>query len=158
MPRYLGGDDLIGLAVYAKRFFSQQMLAGAQDIHVEPLVEVVRHGAVDRLDVALGQQVVIVSVGPHSRQRLAEPGHRVGVGVADGDDLWPHADVTEMDPARGGAGELTAHQPAADDAKLDDALRRHACASVNSFAACSGVAPSWTIAISARVTPCGESC
>ena len=134
------------------------MLARAQNIHVELLVEVVRHGAVDRLDLAFGQQIVIIGEGPHARQRVAEPRHRVGVGVADGDDLWPHADVAQMDPARGGAGELAAHQPAADDAELDDALRRHACASVKSFAACSGVAPSWTIAISARVIPCGDWC
>ena len=131
------------------------MLARAQDIHVELLVQVVRHGAVDRLDLALGQQVVIVGEGPHAGQRAREPVIASGLASQTATICGRTPMSSRWHPARGGAGELAAHQSAADDAELAGCAAPSCAASVKIFAACSGVAPSWTIAISARVMPAG---
>jgi hypothetical protein len=66
------GDDHVGVVVDcaenllvcgkvdAKGLFAQQVLSGADDVGVELAVEVVRHGAVNRVYVGASEQVVVV--------------------------------------------------------------------------------------------------
>ena len=123
-----------------ERLLGEEMLAGAEDLDVELLVQVVRDGAVDGVDVGAREQLVHVCVERVARDdAVREPVEARGVDVADGDDLRTEVDVQQMDPPRRGARDLTAHQPRADDAEPDG--RHHW---------------SWTIAISLRVTPAGS--
>src|ERR671919_2797019 len=73
--------------------------------------------------------------------------------VADRHQLPPRRIVVEDKPAAQGAGDFAAHQTAANDAD-PDALG-HWGRSLRNAAACFAVAPSWTMASSARVMPGG---
>ena len=48
-------DLFVGRQVDAERLFAKQVFASANDIAVDPRVEVVGHGAVDDIDVRVGQ-------------------------------------------------------------------------------------------------------
>ena len=136
-----------------ERLLAEQVLPGAEDRRVELLVEVVRNGAVDGLDGLVGEELAVVRDEARARLDPLVPGQHVGVDVADDGELGADADVGEVDPARRGARELAAHQPAADEAEPD---RPDTVATSES--ASSAVASSCTIAISARVIAAGISC
>src|SRR4051812_35055739 len=76
--------------------------------------------------------------------------------VADRHQLRPRRIVVEDKPAAQGAGDFAAHQTAANDAD-PDALGHTLCW-LRKAPACSAVAPSWTMASSARVMPGGFGC
>src|SRR5919106_3036476 len=73
--------------------------------------------------------------------------------VAHRHQLRPHRIVVEDKPAAQGAGDFAAHQAAANDADPD--VLGHTMCSLSNAAACLAVAPSWTMASSARVMPEG---
>ena len=50
-------DGVVGRLVDPERLFAQEVFAGGDDVGVERLVQVVRHGAVDGVDVGIGQQL-----------------------------------------------------------------------------------------------------
>ena len=131
------------------------MAAGAQDVAVDPLVEVVRDRAVDGVDGVVGEQVGVVRRARGRRVETLVPGEHALVEIADVDDPRAYADVAEVRPARDRAGHLATHQAAADDPDPD--VPRHA-QPPRPASACSGVAPACTTAISARTIPAGSRC
>jgi hypothetical protein len=150
--RDLVRDRLARAQVDPERLLGEQVAAGAQDVEVYLLVQVVRDRAVDGVDRVVGEQRGVVGRACGRRVELLVPGEHALVEVGDVDDPRPHADVGQVHPARDGAGHLAAHQAAADDAQADRAHRRRPAS------ASAGVAPSCTTAISARTIPAGSSC
>ena len=130
------------------------MLPGAQRGDEDLLVEVVRDGAVDDLDALVREQVAVVGDAPRRGLEALVPREHVRARVADADDLGSDAELGEVDPARGRARELPAHQAAADDADADDPFAHGA----SSASASEAGTRSWTIAISAPVIAAGLSC
>ena len=160
MLRHLLGDDLIGLAVDAERLLAQQMLARAQDIDVELRVQVVRHGAVDRLDLAVGQQIVVI--GDRCARRAARRvNHSIAAGLASQTATMRGSHVLISRRWLQRAAALANSRPISPQPMMPNLMMRCAlmpAPPVRSFAACSGVAPSWTMAISACVMPRGLAC
>ena len=150
----LGEDRLVRGPVDAERLLAEQVLAGLQRRRVDLLVEVVRDGAVDGLDALVREQLAVVGDPPRGGIEALVPREHLGARVAHADDLRPDAEVGEVDPARGRARELAAHQAAADDADADDPLAHEE----RSSSASEADAPSWTIAIRAAVIAAGRSC
>ena len=110
-------DRLVGGEVDPERLLAEQVLAGCEAGDVELLVQVMRHSAVDRLDRVVCEQLPVVGIQSRPRFEALEPREGLGARVADGRDLRTHAEVGQVDPARGGARELAAHQTAADHAE-----------------------------------------
>jgi hypothetical protein len=115
--RDLVEDRAVGGLVDAERLLAQQMLACAQHVDVDLLVQVVGHGDVDGVDVVTADQLGGVvgparhAVAPRVVARLgAVATHRGGQGRA-GDLLEGR---TRLD---------LGHVAAADDAKADDVTR-----------------------------------
>ena len=147
-------DRLVRGEVDAEGLLAEQVLAGAQRCGEDLLVEVVGNRAVDDLDALIREQLAIVGDAARGGLEPLVPREHVWARVADGDDLRPDAEVGEMDPARGCARELPAHQAAADDADADDAFAHEP----SSASASEADTRSWTIAISAAVSAAGRSC
>ncbi len=144
-------DAAAGGEVDAERLLAQEVLAGVDGLEVELLVQVVRDGEVEDVEVGvLEQRVAVVGQQPHALDAL-EPRERVGARVAHGLEPRRHRVVGERRPAPDRRRQLAAHQAAADDADPGDAHARRASAS-------SAVAPSCTTAISACVIAAGFSC
>jgi hypothetical protein len=115
-----GHDALVGVEVDPERLLAEQVPAGLQNRDVQLGVQVVRDGAVDRLDLGVVEQVAPVGRQPRRRGEALVPGEHVRVGVAHVHDLRAHVHVGEVQPARGRGRELAAHQAAADDPEPDD--------------------------------------
>ena len=105
--------------VHAKRLFPHQMLPGIDDVTVDLLMQDVRDGAVDRLNILAGQQIAIVrEVIFEVREGFVKPLEGRGIPVTDADDLRLCDLVLQMDPAKRRAGKFPPHQAAADDTKF----------------------------------------
>ena len=111
-------DGAVRGQVYAEGLLAHHVLARANDVAVELLVQVVRNRAVHCFHVRVRQDVAVVGRDLlHAVEVLPEPGEHRVAGVADGHDLRAHVHFGQMTPARGRARELPAHQPAADYAE-----------------------------------------
>ena len=120
----LGVDRVVRGAVDAERLLAEQVLPGAQDVAEDLLVEVVRDGDVHRVDVV--EDLGVVRDQPRRRREPLVPREHVGIRVGDGGDDGARADRLEVRPPCGRAGELAAHQAAADDREAELARRlRH---------------------------------
>ena len=106
-------------------FSREQVLARFEGRDADLLVQVVRHGAVDGLDRRVGEQVPVVGRERGGGVESCVPPERRLVDVADRGDHRPHAERSEMHPACGGAGELAAHQAAADRRRTRDLAVSH---------------------------------
>ncbi len=152
----LGGrvaDAAGGGEVDAERLFGEQIFAGAEHVEVERFVEVMRDGDIDHVDRRVAQHLVVVARQQAHGGYLAEPFPHRGLHVADGDELDADGEIEQRAPAADGAGDFATHEAAADDAEAEGA---HFAAM--KWAASAAVAPSWTMARSARVMPAGSAC
>jgi hypothetical protein len=146
-----GDDAPRGREVDPERLLAHEVLAGRDRVEVELLVQVVRHGEVEHVQLRVLQQAPPV-IGEHAHAGNAlEPRARGLARVAHRVEPRRRGVVLERRPAPDRGGQLAAHQAAADDPDADEAHASEA-------SACSGVAPSWTTAISARVIPAGFAC
>ncbi len=96
-------------------------MPAADGVEVELLVQVVRDGEVEDVEVGVAEQLVaVVGEQAHGVDAL-EPRAGLGARVADG--LEPRRDrvVVERGPAPDRRRQLAAHQAAADDADPGDA-------------------------------------
>jgi hypothetical protein len=122
----LGGDRahdrLVGVEVHAERLLAKQVLARLQRRDVELGVEVVRHRDVDRLHLRIVEHGARIAGQRGCVGQPLVPCQRRGLDVAGVHETRAYTQVFEMDPARRGAGQLAAHQAAAYQAELDDAL------------------------------------
>ena len=148
-----GGHDAgVRRRIDPEGFFPEQVLSRRQDIGVDVVVQVVRHGAVDGLHVVIGQKGAVVRRDLRNRRDIrGEPVGQRGVQIADRYDLGAGARILQMQPPGGRGGEFAPHEATADDTEPDDP--RHGAIRVTAFAA---VVPSWTTAISAFVMPAGS--
>ena len=134
-----------GGEVDAERLLAQEVLAGRDRVEVELLVQVVRDGEVEDVEVGvLEQRAAVVGQQAHAcrcaRTTRSASGLVSQTASSRGVTGWS----VERRPAPDRRRQLAAHQAAADDPDAGDA---HAQAWPS---ACSGVAPSCTTAISAR--------
>ena len=97
--------------------FSEQMLAGANDISIDLRVQKMGQGAVDRFYFRIGQEIMIILIKKLRIRIPAEPVQIFRIGIAGGDDDRTGQIPQQMQPAEGHAGELAAHETAADDAE-----------------------------------------
>ena len=119
----LCGDRLVRGQVDAERLLAQQVLPRPETRDVDLLVQVVRDGAVDRLDRVVREQLPIVGDEPRRRVEPLVPREHVRVQVADDCQLGPDTGGVEVHPPGGGAGELAPHEPAADEPEANDPVR-----------------------------------
>ena len=124
--------------------------------HVDLLVQLVGHGDIEHVDA-----VVLDELAPVVREAV----HRIDAGepltggrrrIRHGDDARLHGMVDEQVPASAHGDELASHEAAPDDADAHLVGRAHDARRI-SRARCAS-APSWSIAMSARVIPAGLSC
>ena len=118
----LGRDRLERREVDPEGLLAEEVLAGPEDGRVELLVQVVGDGAVDGLHGIVGEELPVVGDEPRSRLEPLVPREHAGIDVADDRELRTDADVGEVNPARGRARELAAHEPASGEPEADDAL------------------------------------
>src|SRR5690606_27327022 len=112
-------DAAGGGEVDAEGFLGEQVFARAEHVEVERLVEVMRHGDVNDVDVGAGQQRVVVGLEMAHGRNLAEPVEGGGVDVADADEFGADRAIEQREPAAKGAGDLAAHEAGADDGDAD---------------------------------------
>src|SRR5680860_520274 len=87
-------DAVVRGLVDAKRLLSQEMLLRCQNVAVDLFVKVVGHSAVDGVDVGAFEHLAVVGVAAFdSRHMFLEPAASLFVGIADGPDHRPHAEV-----------------------------------------------------------------
>jgi hypothetical protein len=103
-----------GGEVDAEGFFREEVFAGAQDVEVDFLVQVVGHGGVDDIHVGEREQLAVIGGEVFHAGHLPEPVEETGLQVADGDKFGADGKVHEGEPAGEGAGGLAAHQAAAE--------------------------------------------
>ena len=115
----LVADAAGGGEINAEGFFREEVFPGAEDVEVDFLVQVVRDGGVDDIDVIACQQFLVAGDERLDRGDLAKPVEQAGLEVADGDELGLHRKIHEGEPAGEGAGGFAAHEAAADDADAD---------------------------------------
>jgi hypothetical protein len=84
-------DRLVRRQVDAERLLAQQVLPRLEDGDVDLLVQVVRDGAVDGLDLVVVQQGGEIGREARSRVEPVVPGERVGARVAHVDEPRPDA-------------------------------------------------------------------
>lgn len=118
------GDFFCGFEVDSERLFREQVLSGFDDLPVDRQVQVVRHGDVDGVDVAIQQGREVVGGQGDGRHVLLEPFPRGRGRVADGGDDRLRRDTFEVEPPRRRAGELLPHEPTPNHAELES-LYRH---------------------------------
>ena len=145
-------DSLSGWKVDSEWLFGEEVLPCPNAVDVDLLVQVVRNGAVDRLNVRICEKLPIVGGGGGERVVGFEPLHCAGIDVRRSDDHRLRRHVQQMHPTSSGAGEFSPHESATDHAELDLSHR------LSSSAARSGVQPWWTTPIRARVMPAGLGC
>ena len=120
MGAQLGEDLLVGSQVDPERLLSQQVLAGADDVAINLRMQMVWHGAVDRVHAGVGEQLAIVGDrGGDVTQVVGEPIQAGRLGVGDGHQFRADVHIQQMAPALRRTGELARHQPASDDAEAD---------------------------------------
>ena len=92
-----GLDRGISLSVDAKGFLPKEVFPGGEDIGVHLGVEIVRHGAIDRLDRVIGQQsgVIVRHLGNRGHV-IRKPARQFGVQIAGGHDLGPGLGTVQM--------------------------------------------------------------
>lgn len=123
MRLYLGQNALVSDKVNAERFLAQQVFSGLNDVHVQFFMQVVRHGAVDGLNVVGVEQVVTVCGGyMNAVEIVCKPVEHGGVAIADAYDARHDIQVEQVAPASRRAAKFAPHQAAADHAKVDDTL------------------------------------
>ncbi len=106
-----------GLEIDAERLLREQIFAGGEHVEVDLLVQMMRHGDVDDVDLLAAQHFVVVAGGDDDARDAAEPlAHRF-LHVADGRELQLRGRVEERAPAADGAGDFAPHEAAADDAE-----------------------------------------
>jgi hypothetical protein len=88
-------DAAGGGEVDAEGFLGEEVFAGAKHVEVEGLVEVVRHGDVNHIDVGAGEKHAVIGVEVFDRWHLAEPVEGGGVDVAHGNELGTHRAVEQ---------------------------------------------------------------
>lgn len=106
--------------VHAEGLFAEKMLSGLQNVDVELLVQHMRDSTIDRIDLGIGQKLLIIGGElANSRHMIPEPVEQRRVGITDGDDFRSRLHIGQMQPARRSARELAPHQTAADDAEAE---------------------------------------
>ena len=145
-----------GSEVNAEGLLAEKVDSCFCDSNVQIFVQVVRYGEVQHIDV-----IALDELAPVVRERLdggnaAEPVACYRVGIGDSNDAWRCGMVDELRPASAHDCQLAAHEAAANDADPDGPWRHDVLARIAPAAAAS--APSWSMAMSARVIPPGLSC
>src|SRR5713101_3942317 len=109
--------------VNTERLLAEQMFSGFDDIHVQPLVQVMRNGAVDGVDGGRVQQVEIVLGGDlNALEMICEPLEHGRVGVANAGNTRDDVLIEQVAPARHGAAKFASHQATADNSEVDYTL------------------------------------
>ena len=116
-------------------------------------MQVVRNGEIDDVDARVVEETAVV-VGDGRDPGLPPPLLDGGRGVGQRDHLRACRVVEQRVPPTGEGQQLPAHQAAADDPDPDG--RAHLPPTI--AAAASTDAPSWSMAIKARVRPAGSAC
>ena len=142
----------VGRAVYAKRFFAQKVFASRQNVRIDLVMQVVRHGAVNCFHFVIGQQLIIVIRHLSDRWHIfGKPIRQSRVEIAYGNNFRSRFCVRQVQPSGCRGGKFSPHQATTDHAKFD-----YPCHAIIPSAV-STLALSWTTAISARVIPAGFS-
>lgn len=118
-----GGVDAAGGGeVDAEGFLGEEVFAGGEDVAIQLLMQVVRDGHVDHVDVRVGEERLIVGGLLRAGGDAIEPRERGGIEVGHGREDRADRDVGERAPAGERAGHFATHEAAADDA---DVYGRH---------------------------------
>ena len=111
-----------GREVDAERLLGEEVFAGGEDVAIQLLMQVVRDGHVDHVDVRVGEERLIVGGLLRAGGDAVEPRERGGIEVGHGREDRADRDVGERAPAGERAGHFATHEAAADDA---DVYGRH---------------------------------
>mgnify|MGYP001627948793 CR=1 FL=1 len=116
-----GGVDFLddppgGAEVDAEGLFGEQIFARIEDVAVNLLVKMVGDGAVDDVDLGIGQDLVVVGREVLHGRHLAKPVQRGFGEVGDRGQLDIDGHVIEDEPASESRRGFLAHEAAADDA------------------------------------------
>ena len=111
-----GMDATGGGEVDAEGFLGEEVFAGGKDVAIQLLMQVVRDGHVDHVDVGVGEQSLIVGGLLRAGGNAIEPRERGGIEVGHSRKDRADRDVGERAPAGERAGHFATHEAAADDA------------------------------------------
>jgi hypothetical protein len=122
----LRGDRLVRRQVDAERLFAQKVLSRLQASDVDLLVEVVRDGAIHRVDRVVREQLAVVGDEPRRRVEPLVPPEHLRIHVADNRELGPGPEDVEVHPPGRRARELPTHEAAAHEPEANDPVRHWA--------------------------------
>jgi hypothetical protein len=105
-----------GGEVDAEGFLGEEVFAGGEDVAIELLMQIVRDGHVDHVDVGVGEERLVVGRLLSAGGDAIEPRERGGIEVGHGREDRADRDVREGAPAGESAGHFATHEAAADDA------------------------------------------
>ena len=117
-----GVDASGGGEVDAEGLLGEEVFARGEDVAIQLLMQVVRDGHVDHVDVGVGEQRLVVGGLLRAGGDAIEPRERGGIEVGHGREDRADRDVREGAPAGESAGHFATHEAAADDA---DVYGRH---------------------------------
>ena len=112
-------NAVCGRKIDAEGLFGEEIFAGVQDVEVDFLVEIVRNGGVDDIDLRVGEECVVVGDFLRAARNDVKPGQDVGIQIGDRDEDWLNRDLGEGAPAGEGARHFAAHEAASDNADVD---------------------------------------
>src|SRR5512138_2768832 len=113
-------DGAVGGEINPKGLLAEQVFACADDVGIELLVQDMRHGAVNRVNVAAVEQVVIVGGFDGDAVKVGlEPAEERRVGIADAGDDRGEGELEQVAPAGDGAAELAPHEAEAENAEAN---------------------------------------
>ena len=152
-----GAHDALGRGqVDAEGLLAEEVSPRRRGSGVDLLVQLMRHSDVEDIDRVIVDQVAPVVRQSRHRVDAREPLARSGRRIGDGHDPRPHRMIDEQIPSSAHSGEFAAHEATADDADPDIARLGHDACRISR--ARWALAPSCSMAMSARVIPAGLPC
>ena len=114
-----GVDAAGGGEVDAEGLFGEEVFTRGEDVAIELLMQVMRDGYVDDVDIRVGEERLVVGGLLRAGGDAIEPRERGGIEVGHGREDRADRDVREGAPAGESAGHFATHEAAADDADVD---------------------------------------
>ena len=102
--------------VNAEGFFGKQILSGSKHVAVNLLVQMMRHGDIDGVDILAREQFAMVGGSQLHGGHLGKPLEQIIAQVAHGHQFRTHRHVREGKPSSETGSRLAPHQAAANDA------------------------------------------
>ena len=121
--RYGREDRLICLQIDTKGLFAEQVLSCTNDVHIHPLVKIMRDGAVYSVYIGAVQQIVIIRrLQRDGRYILLKPIEQKFVCITDAHNLRSKIQTAQVTPARRGRCKFPPHQAETNHPKSNDPL------------------------------------